>query len=250
MDNGQQDAKIYVCAHGVFGPQVKSPVYEVIDASEMGDERYSQFLSEFFIYQKLARKKVLPKVIGTSGYRKYFKWLDNVPTLTEDMKMVSKRLDLGEPMREQYKKFSWTADIDLMTDIINFKYCENDGEIKKGSFAEAWAKALEIRYLHPCSMFVMPSKDFRSMMKFITPLLDEWLKKATGLKSTKNHEALMNAIEKRILEHPQEYHLERVGMRYASRIGGQLGERLVSAWIDWQMPEAKEVEILVTGRRL
>ena len=43
------------------------------------------------------------------------------------------------------------------------------------------------------------------------------------------------------------YHLGRSTEGYQIRVGGQLCERLVSAWIDWQYPEAKQWPVIVTG---
>ena len=171
-------AKIYVCAHGVFYPQVKNPVYEVVDARTFGDEKNGTFLSEIFTYQKMARKKNLPNVIGFCGYRKYFYWMSNVPTLTEDTKYVSKKQDLFEPMREQYKKFGNPADLELCTEVIDGLAVSDE---RLAWFAEAWKKALESRYIHPCSMFVMPTKDFKKMMKVVNAILSAWLKKVGGL---------------------------------------------------------------------
>ena len=71
------------------------------------------------------------------------------------------------------------------------------------------------------------------MMKLVGSILDEFVKRAGD-------------IDARIEADPDGYHLTRVGHDYAYRIGGQLGERLISAWIDWQLPDAKKVPIVVT----
>jgi hypothetical protein len=221
------NAKIYICAHGDFMPQVKHPIYETIDAREFGEDKRGVFLSEIFAYQKIAKKKVLPKIIGFCGYRKYFEFMDDVPTLNEDTKIVSKRTNLGMPMVEQYSRFANPADLQLCTDVIDEKYKD---------FADAWHKALESQELHPCSMFIMPSKEFRKMMKLVNGILAEWEKRAGN-------------IEERVNANPKAYHVDDVGFKYACRVGGQLGERIISAFMDWQMQDAKEVGIVITQNR-
>jgi hypothetical protein len=85
-------------------------------------------------------------------------------------------------------------------------------------------------------MFIMPSKEFRKMMKLVNGILAEWEKRAGN-------------IEERVKANPKAYHVDDVGFKYACRVGGQLGERIISAWMDWQMQDAKEVGIVITQNR-
>jgi len=222
-------AKIFVCTHKDFIPHVKHPVYEIADARDINEGKYAMpglFYSEFMTYDALAQPHITPKVVGFCHYRKYFDFMDNVPQLDENTRIVSKRVDLKKPMREQYADFGNVADIDLCTAIIDKKHKD---------FAPAWHQALESSTLHPCSMFIMPRKEFRAMVRLVFSILDEWVNRAGD-------------IEQRIKDNPEAYHLKRVGYDYALRIGGQLGERIVSAWIDWKMPDAQEIPIRVFPR--
>ena len=71
------------------------------------------------------------------------------------------------------------------------------------------------------------------MMKLVWAVLDEYVKRAGD-------------IDKRIDDDPESYHVARFGRKYAYRIGGQLAERIISAWMDWQLPNAKQVSVKVT----
>jgi D-methionine transport system ATP-binding protein len=53
-------------------------------------------------------------------------------------------------------------------------------------------------------------------------------------------------IDKRIDDDPEGYHTECLGRKYAYRIGGQIAERIISAWMDWQLPQARQVGVKVT----
>ena len=50
-------------------------------------------------------------------------------------------------------------------------------------------------------------------------------------------------VDGRVLSEPEEYHLSSSSLEYQRRIGGQLCERIVSAWIDWKFAGAKEVPV-------
>lgn len=223
--------KIYICTHRDFEPQVKHPAYEVLDSRERpcGDIApnglHGSFYSEILTYMRMAERSRLTKMIGFCGWRKYFAWMSDVPEITRTM--VSKRIDLGKPMREHYKGFANVKDLDLCTSIIDQKH---------KAFSKAWHEALDSHTLHPCSMFVMPSRDFRSMMKLVCSVLDDFV-------------AAAGDIDKRISDDPEGYHLSRISKEYQYRIGGQLGERMISAWIDWKFPDADEVGIRVLSKK-
>lgn len=232
-----KDAKIYICTHKDFEKPVRNHVYEVVDARKKGkdvapDGLRGSFYSEILTYQRVAAKKSLPKTVGFCGYRKYFEWFDYVPEL-EGRVMVSENLQLDKSLHEQYKAFSNVEDLDILTDII-------DRHAK--DFAPAWHKALEAETLHPYSMFVMPSDDFRRMMKLISDLLKRWVKKV----GTDIEGRISANKEKYLLETPR----EGFSPENSYRIGGNLGERLVSAWIDWQFPDAEQVPVMITEERV
>lgn len=219
--------KIYICTHKDFTPQVKHPAFEVMDAREFdGDVAPNGlgglFYSEVLTYWRLSKRKTLPKWIGFCGWRKYWEWMSNVPEITEPI--VCKLHDVGTTVREHYAKFANPKDLDLATNIIDEQFTE---------FSEAWHKALESHTLHPYNMFIIPSKDFRRMMKLVWAILDEFVKRASPVVS-------------RINADPEGYHVGRLGRKYAYRIGGQIAERMISAWMDWQFPEAKQVAVKVT----
>ena len=219
--------KIYICTHKDFAPVVKHPAYEVVDVRKDGDEHNGlrgSFYSEILTYLRIAQKKTLPKMVGFCGWRKYFAWMSNVPEIEQPI--VSRSKDVGKPVREHYQLFANVKDLDLCTDIIEELYPD---------FAPSWKAQLESHTLHPFSMFVMPSKDFRRMMKLVVSVLDEFVNRAGD-------------IDARIEAGKDGYHVTSVGKAYAYRIGGQLGERMISAWIDWQLPDAKEVDVKITSK--
>lgn len=234
----KQDAKIYICAHSDFKRRVYNPIYEVADARKPNgkaakdvapDGLPGSFYSEILTYQRIAAKKTLPSMVGFCGYRKYFDFMDDVPDLLQAGCIVAQNMDMRMSMREQYRSFSNVEDIDLLTEIIN---------AKTKDFAQPWQMALRRYSLHPYSMFIMPSKEFRRMMKLVTDLLEEWVKQV-GVEN----------IESRVTDQPTKYNIGASSyctIQNALRMGGNLGERIISAWIDWQFPDAQQVPVKIT----
>lgn len=238
-----ENAKIYICTHKDFAPIVSNSVYDILDARDGGDANSSVpgcFYSELLVMDRLRKKRKLPEIVGFCGWRKYFDFFDRVPDLEKIVKehgcLVSEKLKLGSTVREQWGTWGNPEDLDIATDAIKRKYKE---------FLPAWEQALNAKTMHPYSMFVMTQKDYRRLMKVVSGVVTEYLN------------AIGGDMAARIKAAPEKYHLpaavnfsnlsksEEAAFRYQMRVGGQLCERLVSAWIDWQMPDALSVPVKV-----
>ena len=232
-------AKIYICAHADFKPVVTNPVYEVVDARDGGDEANGlpgSFYSELLCMKRVCDRKRLPKIIGFCGYRKYFSWLDDVPDLAAIIKkhgcVVSRYYQrLGSTVREQYKTgVGNVEDLDIVTRIIERYF--------HPGFAEAWHRTLDRPYLHPASLCIMDKKDMKEMVTAIWIVVEKFVRE-TGID-----------IDGRITENPDKYHMNEgtwhATLAFQRRIGGQMCERITSAWIDWRFPNQKEVAMVTT----
>jgi len=238
----KQDAKIYICAHSDFEKRVYNPIFEVADARKPSgkaakdvapDGLPGSFYSEILTYQRIAAKKTLPAMVGFCGYRKYFDFMDDVPDLSKVKCIVARNMDMRMSMHEQYRSFSNVDDIDLLTQIINETAPD---------FAHPWLMALRRYSLHPYSMFIMPSKDFREMMKLVSSLLKEWVQRV-GVEN----------VESRVTSDPAKYNIGAspyCTVQNALRMGGNLGERIISAWIDWKFPDAQQVPVKITQEKV
>ena len=227
-----QNAKIYICAHGKFKCPVENPVFEIIDMAKDGDTLNGMrggFYSELMAMKMVNDQKKIPSIIGFCGYRKYFEWMSVVPDLERMLRargaIVSKKIDLHMPMREHYKHVANVEDLDIVTEIIRKHH---------KAFLPAWENALVSRNLHPYSMFVLRSKDFRRLFKLIWSVVEKY-------------RAKVGDIDKRIENNKTAYHIPLLSHDYQYRIGGQICERIVSAWIDQQFPNAEDVFVNITG---
>lgn len=231
-----RSAKIFICAHTDFKQQVTNSVYEVVDARTGGNELngvHGSFYSELLQMQRVIERKKLPSIIGFCQYRKYFHWLDNVPDLKKWVDrygcLVSQAKDLKMSVYEHYKNVGNAEDLNIVTQIIakNYPY-----------FEDAWLEHLHHNLLHPCSCFVMQTKQAKMMISTIRNIVNEYLR------------VIGKDIDKRINSMPEKYHLPQQSIEYQRRVGGQVCERLISAWIDWRFPEAKEIPLKFTGEAI
>lgn len=231
-----KDAKIYICAHSDFEPVVSNPVYEVVDIRKSGDVEEGvpgSFYSEMLHMHRVSKRKKLPKYIGFCHYRRYFNFMDDVPDIAEIMEqygaIVSAPIDLKKTMREQYATWGNVEDLDICTTIINEQL---------PAFAPTWNASLNKRTMHPCNIFIMNVDAWREMLSVAWAIVSEYLRR------------IGCDIDVRVMAAPEAYHLDKFDIVYERRVGGQLCERIVSAWFDWKFPNAKNIPIKVTADKI
>ena len=231
------NAKIFICAHTDFEQAVWNDVYEVIDSREIGEGNVpSLFYSELWQMMSVSKRKKLPKYIGFVQYRKYLSFMDKVPALAklidERGAITTQPIDLGMTMREQYATWGNPADLDLMTDIIREQHPD---------MAEAWDKALESRLFHPASIAIMKTEDWREMFSVAWDVANEYLRRIGG------------DIVARVKANEKAYHIgeyDFTTLTHEIRVGGQICERIVSAWMDWKFPNAAVFPMKVIGDKI
>lgn len=252
--------KLFVCAHQDFEPVVYGEYYETIDSRTDGNcfspvsgtaaktkgkkkkkaERGAQvpgpFYSELLHMYRVSKRKNLPKYIGFVQYRKYFSFLDNLPdipaVIDKHGMIVPTPVDLKMPMREQWKTWGNVEDLDIATEIVNEKYPE---------LATAWNANLQKKTMHPGSLHIMEAEEWKEMVAVAWDVANEYLKRIGG------------DIDKRIEENPDKYHIgqhEFTDQPNERRVGGNICERIVSAWADWKHPSAVQFPLIVTSDKI
>ncbi|MBR3856809.1 MAG: DUF4422 domain-containing protein [Bacteroidaceae bacterium] len=237
VDNS--DAKIFVCTHADFKPVVKNEVYEVVDSRSGGDafkDVPGPFYSELLHMYRVSKRKTLPNYIGFVHYRKYFDFLDAVPSIRKNIEkhgaIIAAPVFLGMPMRDQWGTWGNIEDLDLATEIVNEKY---------PALLPTWRANLAKKTMHPGSLHVMKREDWLEMVACAWDVANEFLKRIGG------------NIDKRINENPKKYHIgemEFTDLLNERRVGGNICERIVSAWIDWKFPNALQVPMVITAQKI
>lgn len=234
-----KDVKLYVCAHQDFEPVVTNEVYEPIDSRKGGDSIDGvpgPFYSELLHMRRISKKKKLPAYIGIVQYRKYFDFLEAVPDIAkvidERGAIVPTPVALNMAMRDQWATWGNVKDLDLATEIVNEKY---------PALAPTWNANLAKKTMHPASLHIMKREDWLEMVACAWDVATEFWKRIGG------------DIDKRIKENPEKYHLGEMSftdLRNERRVGGQICERIVSAWNDWKHPTAAQYQMVVTGEKI
>ena len=240
-----KDVKMFVCAHQNFEPVVTNPIYEPIDIRSGGDEFKANanakpvpgpFYSELLHMYRVSKQKNLPKYIGFVQYRKYFSFFDDlpdIPAVIEKHGMITPTpVDLKMPMHQQWATWGNIEDLDIATEIVNEKYPE---------LAKAWNANLQKKTMHPGSLHIMATEDWKKMVACAWDVANEYLKRIGG------------DIDKRIQENPTKYHLDEMEFTdqpNERRVGGNICERIVSAWADCYHPNAAQFPLVVTAAKI
>lgn len=232
--------KIFIATHCDFECPVKHPAYELLDSRKMDGDRYGElsgsYFSELFNYQWAGSHLQLPDYVGFCGYRKYFSFMDNVrpeiliPAVQKFGCLCGQKLHFQETVRQQYAWNHNHSDMELLEEIVK----KNDTE-----FYEFFRQFLEGHDMYTCNMFIMNRSNFIQMMKFIWNVLEQlpWKFDAD--------------VQKHVYDEFMKGHTRCIGgIKHQSRIAGYLGERLVSAYIMLNFPNAQPLGMVQTSERI
>ena len=230
---------IFICTHKDFEPLVKNKTYKIINSNKINNDTWNgmkgSFYSEIMSYFYIAENYKLKDYVGFCHYRKYWKFLNEIPNIDELFKtydaIVAKPLTYKYSVYEQYKKCHNIEDVEIVRNIIHEKF--NDYE-------KAFDVFFKGKLMLPYNMFIMKREDFLEYIEFISNVLDEYLK------------VVGTDIEKRIEENKDKY-LKSFSpnntVEYQYRIGGYLAERLTNVFIIKKFKRLKPYGVIITENK-
>ena len=232
-----ENAKIYICTHTDFECPVKNPVYEIADARKLFESADSDgvdelFYSELRTYHHLATKVTLPEYVGFCQYRKYYEFLDDVPDLEQIVSehgcIATDLYPLKRTVYDHYAHCFYFGDLDIMKAILY--------EVAPRLYP-TFEKMLKGNTLYIGNMFVMPRENFLEAMEIVWTCLQHYLA------------VVGKDIRQRILQHSS-FYLKSKGrgaqVEHQYRLGGNLGERIMSAYIMYKFDNPKTYKIHYT----
>ena len=227
---------IYIITHKDFSPVVTSDQYKVIDTREFKDKvdlpLKDDFYSEFFTFKYIRDNVEIPPAIGFCHYRRYFSFLDNIPSLEEDNVIVTKQMVFNGTVRDQYRACHNIDDLNIIESIVSVHYPE---------YKLTMERFLDGNLFIPCNMFIMSGDKFKELVDFVMDIMDRYLK------------VVGYDIKKRIEENKDRYlkgFYPNNTPDYQYRIGGFLGERLVNIFILHHFPYIdNRYEMVVTENK-
>lgn len=223
---------IFICTHKDFDLPVKSSNYQILDSRKItvdlpfDDKFYSELYQYKYVYDSLD----IPSYIGFCHYRRYFSFMDEIPTLDGDKVIVTKPMVFNGTVRQHYGLCHNIDDINLIEKIIRDKYPD---------YYDTCEKFLNGTYFIPCNMFIMSSSRFKQYIEFIFGVMDEYLK------------IIKYDIEGRINKNKYKYiknfHPNNT-FEYQYRIGGYIMERLTNIFIlkNFNIKDIEFVDMVVT----
>ena len=235
------EVKIYITTHTDFDCPVSNPVYEILDSRKIlvGDKAENGidalFYSELASYKYVADHYDLPDYIGFCGYRKYYGFLDDVPDIPSIVDghgcIATEPHHVRQNVYRHYSKCFCFADMDIAKAIVASRH---------GWLYPSFCEMLGNDWLYTCNMFIMRSGDFMVLMDVVWDVLDKLI------------EVIGEDVVARIMSH-QKLYLDKRGVAgtvaHQFRIGGNIGERIASAYILNRFPEVKTYPIVFTESR-
>lgn len=233
-----ENAKIYICTHTDFDSPVTNPVYETADARRMFDADVADnglpglFYSELMTYHELARHPdMLPPIVGFCGYRKYFSFMDDVPDLADIINehgcIATTTYKTRGTVEQHYNNRFSFADMDVFKAVVKYE---------APWLWPTFKAMLDGHELYACNLFIMRKEDFLILDQLIWHTIDAWLS------------IVGKDIVRRVTGHKLAYNISGVGIANQVRQGGNLGERLASAYIMHRFPRCKTYDIIFTRK--
>ena len=215
----EDDLDIFICTHKDFNAPVSSKVSKTIDSRKiatnlpMDDKFYSELYQMKYVYDNIPLKKY----VGFCQYRKYFSFLDDIQNVDKIFEtngcIISSLIDLGVDIRRHYATVGNVEDLFIIESIVLNKYPD---------YYDAVHTYFDRTQLIPGNMFIMKAEDFRRYCEFVFGVLEEYLN-IVGVD-----------IKQRILDRKGLYlknYYPNNTFEYQYRIGGQMAERLIGAFI-------------------
>ena len=240
---------IFICAHRKFNCPVKDESYKILSLGNntelYGDNIYRDdtldnvtdinlFYSELSGYYWIYKNYDIKDYIGFCHYRRYFKFFDNVPDMdNEDCDIILPTPDnFGDTIYNQYKGCHNIEDLQFVAKLMVDKY-----NVPK----EVVTEALLCKEMHCFNMFVTSKDIFKEYCELFFNICNDYL----------NHYNMktQNDIIEFISQNKEKYlkpNYPSNDIKYQSRIGGFLSERIFKIFVKWKQLKVKYVDVVLT----
>ena len=185
----------------------------------LGINKLQHSYSEGSMIYWLWKNYELKDYVGTSQYRKYFDFFDDIPNIDDIFSkydgIIRTPIYFNSSVYEQYKACHNEEDLICVVDIVKKKYPDIFGD---------FINFLDNNKFVPCNMFIVKKETFLELCEFVFGVLFEF----DSIHSFKTDEDVANycKIKNNIYENKPDSNLES-----QNRIQGFLFERLVSFFL-------------------
>jgi hypothetical protein len=183
----------------------------------------------------VAKNVELKKYTGFCHNRRYFSFLDEIPDMDKIFEkydlITSKPIIYKETVKEDYERCHNIEDLYIIGGIIADKYPEH---------CNMWHNFINGKILIPYNMFIMKKEDFKEYIKFVTEILNEYIK----IVGTDINKRIYDNIEKYVKRFKPNNSVE-----YQYRIGGYLAERLTNVFLMSKFTKMKTYPVIITENK-
>lgn len=253
----EKDLDIFILGYKAFEPKVSNPTYKIIDG---GEEEFETSLVKMVdtegdsisdlngFYSELTRiywvwkNYPLKKYIGFCHYRRYFTFFDEIPNMDEIFKdydiILPKPYKVATSPWNQYKSCHNSKDLITAMATVKILHPEYIDTVRNCVYNE------KTFYINNC--FIMKREDFLKYCEFTFKILETYLQY--------NKCETMEDIQKYV-ENNADLYLKKKSPNseiwYQCRIGGFLGERMLTWWVRHNFDEGriKIIPIKVTEKK-
>jgi hypothetical protein len=197
------------------------------------EHAYSEGTRMHYIWKNVPLKKY----VGTAHYRRYFKFMENIPNLDdlfETYDAILPSFYLGWPsIKSQYNNSHNVEDLENMMEIIKIHYPE---------YYDIAIKTMDNNDFKPCNIFIMKSEMFNEYCKFIFGVFDKFNEKY-GFKKDLD---VFNWVINRLDLYTKDKHGMLYSANYQARIHAFLMERLSNVFYNKNIKNPYLVELVLT----
>ena len=217
---------IFICMHHKYDIPVKNDVYKLISCGgndiegaildNTGDNIshlngcYCELTGIYWVWKNWELKDY----VGFCHYRRYFEFMDNLPSLND----IDADIIITEPLDLHVSNFNY---YDVNHNAKDFSLVIDIAENKFGVYSDEFVAG---QYMSARNMFIMNKELFNEYCEFLFGVLDEYCK-IKGIKSMVD--VYCQVLNDKDYGDPTKY-------KYQSRITGFLAERLMNIWIMWK----------------
>ena len=238
--------KIYIYSHKDFVPPVQDSCYEILSETPItktslkqhdvttGDNiqrfgaAYGELKGLYWLYKNI---KDLPDYIGFVHYRRYFSFMDNIPTSEE----LFGDSDIIIPISYKshvslVKQYAIGHNVNDLLDCCKIA-CKQNGTV---CFTETLGQTLNQNNIYFCNAFIMKKEDFMEYCKWLFEILFDF----DNLRGFTDY----NDVVKYVNGNQQFYKKPMYELSYQYRLHGFIGERLFNIWLHYKFDKKKEYE--------
>ena len=234
---------IFIGTQKTFEPKVTNEAYKIIVGNHEIENKSNlelinckhdsalddRFYSEIYMLDYISKNYSLKEYVGFCHNRRYFDFLDEI--FKDFDCIVAKPLVLKTTVKEQYISVHNLEDLYIVGGIIADKYPQ---------YATMWSNFINGKILIPYNMFIMKREDFKKYIKFVTEILNEYIK----IVGTDINKRIYDNIEKYIKRFSPNNSVE-----YQYRIGGYLAERLTNLFLMAKFTKMKTYQVIKTEKK-